>query len=252
VIIPKKGLLEIKKVLEQGPSYPYQPGTQYHIRIDLDVRIHQYSVWVRSELSSIYTGIAHSYAFRSEQAGASDLSSVGFEADSAAGGLSVCNVSAVADATTADGCVIGTAGEGSDRPAASTGTSRPNGRSWLAGPIWSRSRNDRLAAPRGLAPWSNSATSCRRCGTTVSRMNTARDQRSHAYGRAPIASSALLDCFARRLGCELIRSRACRCQVRACDRSSAARSSAASSSAVAWRASRDLARARPRLPVAAR
>jgi hypothetical protein len=93
-------------------TYPYRPGTQYHIRIDLDVRTHQYSVWVRSQFSSSYTGIAHSYAFRSEQAGASDLSSVGFEADSAAGGLSVCNVSAVADATTADGCVIGTAGDG--------------------------------------------------------------------------------------------------------------------------------------------
>jgi hypothetical protein len=92
-------------------AWPYQPGTSYHLRIDIDVRTHSYSVWLRT-FGSSYTALARSYAFRTEQAGVTRLGNVASEVDSTAGTLEVCGLTVVADTTTADGCVIATAGDG--------------------------------------------------------------------------------------------------------------------------------------------
>ena len=92
-------------------NWPYRAGTAYHLRIDIDVRTHAYSVWLRT-FGSSYTALARSYAFRTEQAGVTRLDNVATEVDSTAGNLEVCGVVVVADPTTADGCVIATAGDG--------------------------------------------------------------------------------------------------------------------------------------------
>jgi hypothetical protein len=92
-------------------NWPYRAGTAYHLRIDVDVRTHAYSVWLRT-FGSSYTALARSYAFRTEQAGVTRLNNVATEVDSTAGTLEVCGVVVVADPTTADGCVIATAGDG--------------------------------------------------------------------------------------------------------------------------------------------
>lgn len=92
-------------------NWPYQADTTYHLRIDIDVRTHAYSVWLRT-FGSSYTALARSYPFRTEQAGVTRLSNVATEADSTAGTLEVCGFVVVADTTTADGCVIATAGDG--------------------------------------------------------------------------------------------------------------------------------------------
>ena len=92
-------------------AWPYQAGTSYHFRVDVDVRTHSYSVWLRM-FGSSYTALARSYAFRTEQAGVTRLDNVASEVDSAAGSLEICGFVVVADTTTADGCVVATAGDG--------------------------------------------------------------------------------------------------------------------------------------------
>jgi hypothetical protein len=92
-------------------AWPYQAGTSYHLRIDIDVRTHTYSVWLRTSGSG-YTALARSYPFRTEQAGVTRLNTVATEVDSTAGTLQLCGFVVVADHTTADGCVIATAGDG--------------------------------------------------------------------------------------------------------------------------------------------
>ena len=88
---------------------PYSAGTTYHIRIDLDVRTRRYSVFV---LLGTYTAIARDYAFRTEQAGATVLNDIASKVDGASGSVAVCGLAVIADATTADGCVVASAGDG--------------------------------------------------------------------------------------------------------------------------------------------
>jgi hypothetical protein len=88
---------------------PYSAGTTYHIRIDLDVRTRRYSVFV---LLGTYTAIARDYAFRTEQAGATVLNDIASKVDGAGGSIAVCGLAVIADATTADGCVVASAGDG--------------------------------------------------------------------------------------------------------------------------------------------
>lgn len=90
-------------------NMPYSAGTTYHIRIDLDVRTRKYSVFV---LLGTYVAIARDYAFRTEQAGATVLGDIASEVDGASGSIAVCGVTVVADPTTADGCVVASAGDG--------------------------------------------------------------------------------------------------------------------------------------------
>jgi hypothetical protein len=90
-------------------AMPYAAGTTYHIRIDLDVRTRTYSVFV---LLGTYTAIARDYAFRTEQAGVTVLNDIASEVDGASGSVAVCGLAVVADATTADGCVVASAGDG--------------------------------------------------------------------------------------------------------------------------------------------
>lgn len=90
-------------------SIAYTAGTTYHIRIDLDVRTHRYSVFVRF---GPYTAIARDYLFRTEQSGVAQLNDIASKVDGASGSIAICGLSVVADATTADGCVVASAGDG--------------------------------------------------------------------------------------------------------------------------------------------
>jgi hypothetical protein len=93
-------------------SIPYSAGQAIHVRIDLDVRTHRYSVFLRFTPDSSYFEIAHDFAFRTEQSGVMRLNNVGSKIDGASGSVSICGISVVADATTADGCVVASAGDG--------------------------------------------------------------------------------------------------------------------------------------------
>lgn len=92
-------------------TQPYQAGQSYHLRLDVDVRTHTYSVWLRDDFGG-YTALARDYAFRTEQAGVTHLDNVASKIDSAAGTLQICAFQVVADMTTADNCLIVTAGDG--------------------------------------------------------------------------------------------------------------------------------------------
>jgi hypothetical protein len=90
---------------------PYQAGQPYHLRLDVDVRTHTYSVWLRSDLGG-YTAIARDYPFRTEQAGVTHLNNAASKVDSPTGTLTICGFQVVADATTADNCLVVVAGDG--------------------------------------------------------------------------------------------------------------------------------------------
>ncbi|TMQ22929.1 MAG: hypothetical protein E6J90_11675 [Deltaproteobacteria bacterium] len=92
-------------------SWPYQAGVPVHLRLDVNVAAHSYSVWVRNAFGG-YTALARDYLFGTEQAGAAQLGDVASKVDSATGAVALCGVAMVADATTADGCVIADAGAG--------------------------------------------------------------------------------------------------------------------------------------------
>jgi hypothetical protein len=89
----------------------YQAGTQYHLRLDVDVRTHTYSVWLRDDFGG-YTPLARDYPFRTEQAGVTHLNDAASKVDSPTGTLEICAFQVVADATTADNCLIVSAGDG--------------------------------------------------------------------------------------------------------------------------------------------
>lgn len=92
-------------------TQPYQAGQSYHLRLDVDVRTHTYSVWLRSDFGG-YTAIARDYPFRTEQAEATRLNNAASKVDSATGTLMICGLQVVADATTADNCLVVVAGDG--------------------------------------------------------------------------------------------------------------------------------------------
>jgi len=92
-------------------TQPYQAGRPYHLRLDVDVRTHTYSVWLRDDFGG-YTALARDYAFRTEQAGVTHLDNAASTIDSAAGALQICAFQVVADNTTADNCLIASAGDG--------------------------------------------------------------------------------------------------------------------------------------------
>src|SRR5205814_153675 len=93
-------------------TFPYTAGTTYHLRIDVDVRTHKYSAFVRFSDSTHYTALARDALFRTEQSGVTQLSDIASEVDGASGSIAICDISVVADATTADGCVVASAGDG--------------------------------------------------------------------------------------------------------------------------------------------
>jgi hypothetical protein len=90
---------------------PYQAGARYHFRLDVNTFAHVYSVWLRNSAGS-YDAIARGYPFRSEQAGVNVLDNAASKVDSTDGRLEVCGLFAIADSTTADNCLIATAGDG--------------------------------------------------------------------------------------------------------------------------------------------
>lgn len=93
-------------------AYPYSANRTYFFRVDVDVKAHTYSVTVTEDPRSGYYGtLATNYAFRSEQAGVTSLDTTAVYLEpSKPGSLQICNISAVVDDTTPDGCVTGTAG----------------------------------------------------------------------------------------------------------------------------------------------
>lgn len=93
-------------------TFPYSAGTTFHIRLDLDVRTHKYSAFVRFPESTFYTALARDALFRTEQSGVTQLGDLASKVDGASGSVAICGVSVVADATTADGCVVASAGDG--------------------------------------------------------------------------------------------------------------------------------------------
>lgn len=98
--------------------YPYNDfvGLAYTFRIDVDLESRTYSVWLKTEHSSRYWSLlARDYRFRTEQANATRLDNVAAFTNpetSAPGGIQLCGFTVTRDATTADGCVISTAGSG--------------------------------------------------------------------------------------------------------------------------------------------
>lgn len=88
----------------------YTAGATYHLRIDVDVRGHRYSAWLRNAAGG-YELIARDYAFRTEQAAVTALDHVAGEVD-ADGDLEICGFFVIPDATTADGCLVADAGAG--------------------------------------------------------------------------------------------------------------------------------------------
>jgi len=77
---------------------PYQAGELHHLSFQLDTTSHTYSAWDDNGSSSRL--IAANFAFRTEQANASELAFYGLKVDSG-GPLSVCNVFALAECTSA-------------------------------------------------------------------------------------------------------------------------------------------------------
>jgi hypothetical protein len=90
---------------------PYEAGQRYHLRLDVDVPTHTYSVWLRDAYGG-YQPLARDYPFRTELAGVTRLNNAAGKVDSATGTLEICAFQVVADATTADGCLIVSAGDG--------------------------------------------------------------------------------------------------------------------------------------------
>jgi hypothetical protein len=91
-------------------TWSYQAGVTYHIRMDVDVKTHTYSAYVRIG-SGPYDAIARSIPFRTEQASVTHLANAASKLDSP-GSLQVCGMIVVTDATSVDGCTTASAGDG--------------------------------------------------------------------------------------------------------------------------------------------
>jgi hypothetical protein len=87
-------------------SMPYEAGTTYWVRFDVDVVTHQYSVWVGSDPSHKIQ-VARDYPFRTEQSSVTRLSNLSsfVNPETGPGTLQVCGVNTNRDAMTADGCL---------------------------------------------------------------------------------------------------------------------------------------------------
>jgi hypothetical protein len=72
-------------------SVPYTAGTTYRFHLDVDVAAHTYSVQVTGG-DGAATAVAAGYAFRSEQAGVTQLTNLATGVDSSAGALQICDV----------------------------------------------------------------------------------------------------------------------------------------------------------------
>jgi hypothetical protein len=90
-------------------TQPYVVGTHYHFRLEVDVRTHTYSVWLRDAGGDL-APLAHEYPFRTEQAGVGRLNVAAGKIDSAAGSLEVCGLTF--QPTSPNGCLVAHAGDG--------------------------------------------------------------------------------------------------------------------------------------------
>lgn len=86
----------------------YTAGAHYHLRLDIDLAAHTYSVWLVE--AGGYVRLAHGYPFRTEQAGAARLSNLASKVDSPAGTLDVSGFQIIPDPTTMTGCLVARAG----------------------------------------------------------------------------------------------------------------------------------------------
>jgi len=99
----------------------YAAGATYHVKLDVDLAAHRYSVAVRQPDDS-YLTIATGYGFRTEQAGVAVLDHVVGEVDSTSGSLDLCAVT-VATAPPPGTCSTTAAGAGFATAAIPTATS---------------------------------------------------------------------------------------------------------------------------------
>jgi hypothetical protein len=95
-------------------SYPYSANRKYWVRMDIDIQAHTYTVTVTTDPNSgVFTTIATNYAFRTEQAGVTSLDAAAVYLEpSRPGSIEICDLGAIADDSTPDGCVTSTAGGG--------------------------------------------------------------------------------------------------------------------------------------------
>lgn len=77
---------------------PYQPGAPHHLNFEVDTRSHTYSAWVDN--GALRSWIASNFAFRTEQANATELGFYGLNVE-AGGPLDICNVVARSECTSA-------------------------------------------------------------------------------------------------------------------------------------------------------
>lgn len=73
----------------------YQPNTYYVVSMDFDLTRGTYSVTVRDAVNAGTTQLAHDYAFRTEQAGSSDVDHVAQFVDGTPGSLNTCAMRAL-------------------------------------------------------------------------------------------------------------------------------------------------------------
>jgi len=77
-------------------EFTYAPNTYYTITIDLDLTAHTYSVSIwRDDATGTFVQLAHGYAFRTEQAGITNVDHVAQFVDGTAGSLNTCATQAL-------------------------------------------------------------------------------------------------------------------------------------------------------------
>lgn len=107
------GILDVRRggAYAADVHYPYQASRTYYFRIDIDVAARAYTVWVKESPSASYSLLARDYPFRTEQANVTSLDAAAVYLEpSRPGSLEVCDLNAIKDDSTADGCVTSTAG----------------------------------------------------------------------------------------------------------------------------------------------
>jgi hypothetical protein len=109
------GLVDVRagNTYRADVAYSYYAGVTYFIRLDVDVRAHTYSVWLKTSANGRYEPIARGYPFRTEQASVASLdTAAAYLEPSQPGQLALCDLTVVRDDTTADGCLRATTGGG--------------------------------------------------------------------------------------------------------------------------------------------
>jgi hypothetical protein len=109
------GLIDVRNggTYTANRSYAYTAGTTYFIRVEIDVIAKTYDVHVKTTANGDYTTIAYGYAFRTEQQNVASLAAAAVYLDTTApGSLQICDLEAIRDDSTPDGCITSGPGNG--------------------------------------------------------------------------------------------------------------------------------------------